>query len=308
MIKHPKRFFTLMIILLGIYVALTIVVKPSQAALDLYHLSTTKAYAIILSVDVLSAVIWLSAAWGFVQLLSYSQITQHAKDGRAFQKVAWGLGLIAFRQPINSIMSNVFGYLLQAHPHWLPTTRIITNYVGVAIALFGFGLIYMGSEQLVALTRKRQSPWPRVWFRLIGLVLITIYTYLAIGQGGNHTSAAEVSRVNFYMPSWLIVSTIIVPYAYSWYMAITASYNLAFYGRHIKGILYKQALRWVAVGINIVVLNTIFLQFLSAQNSRLNKLDLGPLLILVYVALLTLAAGFIVIAIGAKKLRRIEEV
>ncbi len=116
------------------------------------------------------------------------------------------------------------------------------------------------------------------------------------------------TKASFYLPSWLIVSTIIVPYAYAWYMAFTASYNLRFYSTNVKGVVYRKSLRTLAAGINIVIINTILLQFLSAQTPRLNKLNLAPLLGLVYVLLISIGIGFAVVAIGAKKMKRIEEV
>lgn len=294
--------------LIAIYVALVVLVAPSPATLATYKISLTKAYAIIASLALMFCVIWITAVYGFVEVLKYSRTIRKTSDGKAIQKLAWGLGIIAFRFPLTSILSNINNAITKQNPAYTSTSVIIYNYFAVAGALLGFWLISVGTDQLLALVRKKPNPKVRTAFRFLCLLLITAYTYLAIGRGGYQYPLVPNGKANFYLPSWLIVSTIIVPYAYAWYLAFVASYNLTFYSRNVKGVLYKQALRWLAVGINLIIITTITTQFLSAQGSQINKLNLAPLLMLIWVLLISMAIGFAVVASGAKKLKKIEEI
>lgn len=306
--RIAKRYYALMAFLFGFYVALSIINRPTQAMLERYNLTEAKAFLIIFSLDLFLGFIWFLAAYGFVQTLAYSYLIRGNRDGKAMQKIAWGLGVIAFRQPVTSAVSAVFNYFIPHHPDLAAQSVIVVNYIGVLGAVVGFSLISMGASQLVEITRKRPPVWTKIIFMALSIVIISIYTYLAIGRGGYQTPLTTGGRANFYLPSWLIVSTIIVPYAYSWFVAFLAIYDLLFYGRYVKGALYKKALRWLSAGITVVVFNTIVLQFISARNAQLNKLNVVPLLLLVYVLLISLAIGFVIVAVGAKKLRRIEEV
>lgn len=308
MSKNPKRFYVVMAILAGVYVALAILLKPSQAMLDQYGISLTKAYIIIMSVAIMLAAIWASAVYGFVHVLEYAKLIAATKDGKAMHKLAIGLGLIAFRSPVTSIFINLMNGITQHYPDLADTGVILSNYLSVAVAVIGFWLINQASEQLLEVAGRTPNSRVRMAFRLLSLGLISLYTFLAIGRGGYQFPTNPGGRASFYLPNWLIVSTIIVPYAYAWYLAFVASYNLIFYSRNVKGVLYKQALRWVAWGINIIILSTIVFQLTGATGSRGNKLSLGPLLLAAYLLLVLIGAGFVVIAVGAKKLKRIEEI
>lgn len=305
--KKPRRFYALMIVLLVAYVIITLVVPPTAETLKTYNISLAKAYFFIVTLDILFAIIWMLAAYGFVNLLEYSKLIMKTKDGRAMQLIAWGLGFIAFRQPVTSLLTNIMN-AIDSSPGSADTRVIVVNYISVVVAVVGFYLINLGADQLLQLTRKKPTNNSRMAFRLLSLALVTAYTFLAIGQGDPSTVASSTTRANFYLPNWLIVSTIIIPYAYAWYLAFTASYNIIFYSRNVKGLLYKKALHWLAWGINLIIINTIVLQFISAQGARLNKLNLGALLIIFYILIISIGVGFATVAAGAKKLRRIEEI
>lgn len=308
MIKNPHRFYIVLGLLVATYLILSILIKPQQSVLDQYHITQAKALTITLTIALLFSLIWLTAVYGFVELLLYNRLIRNTKDGEGLRKLTLGLGFIAFRQPVNSILTTLNNYLSLHNPGWTSRGVIIINYFGVLVALAGFTLISLGTDELVEVTRKKSRPVVKMTFRVFSLLLVTAYTYLALGKGDYQTPLTPGGKANFYLPSWLIVSTIIVPYAYAWYAAFVATYNLRFYSTHVKGVLYKQSLHWLAVGITIIIINTILLQFISAQGSQLNKLHLVPLLGLVYVLLISIGLGFAVVAAGAKKMKRIEEV
>jgi hypothetical protein len=67
-------------------------------------------------------------------------------------------------------------------------------------------------------------------------------------------------------------------------------------------------LNLLAKGIGGVILISILIQFLTTASARLNRLNLTPLLIIVYCLLLLYGIAYGFIAVGAKRLKRIEEV
>jgi hypothetical protein len=91
-------------------------------------------------------------------------------------------------------------------------------------------------------------------------------------------------------------------------MGFLAAYRLYTYQRRVKGAIYRSSLIYVAVGIAAVVMSSIAVRFLATISNQLNRLKLTPVLFIIYGLLVLIAIGFLSIAWGAKKLRRIEEV
>jgi hypothetical protein len=63
----------------------------------------------------------------------------------------------------------------------------------------------------------------------------------------------------------------------------------------------------VALGIAVVVLGSVLTRVFISISTTITNLKLTPILIIIYGLLSVIAAGYILIAIGAKKLRKIEE-
>jgi uncharacterized membrane protein len=80
------------------------------------------------------------------------------------------------------------------------------------------------------------------------------------------------------------------------------------YAKKIKGLLYKRALNRLAAGIATVIGSSIFIQFINIVFAYKNNGSLGSLLVLIYLLLAVEAIGYILIASGAKNLKRIEEI
>jgi len=57
-----------------------------------------------------------------------------------------------------------------------------------------------------------------------------------------------------------------------------------------------------------VILTSITLQYVTTLTDRLTHLRISAVLIILYLLLIMLALGYVMIALGAKKLRKIEEV
>jgi hypothetical protein len=92
-----------------------------------------------------------------------------------------------------------------------------------------------------------------------------------------------------------------------WYLGVRGAYNIYLYRANISGQLYKGALNFLAAGIFFVVLGSVLTRMLTSISTTITNLKLTPLLLVIYGLLSVIATGYILIAIGAQKLRRIEE-
>jgi hypothetical protein len=113
----------------------------------------------------------------------------------------------------------------------------------------------------------------------------------------------------FYLPSWLILFTIIVPYVLLWSIGLLSVIQVGLYNYHVKGIIYRKALIQLTAGLGIVLLCYVVIEYLSTLTSGLLKVDdFGWLLAIVYAFLLLLGVGYLLIALGSGRLKRIEDV
>ena len=122
-------------------------------------------------------------------------------------------------------------------------------------------------------------------------------------------NAVEDLNPNPYrLPLWLILLTIIIPYLYSWMMGLFAVFEISQYRRVVRGVIYKDGLRLIATGTTCAIIASVALQYLTSSSPYLRLINLNSRLVISYVILITFAIGFILIAIGASKLKKIEEV
>jgi hypothetical protein len=107
---------------------------------------------------------------------------------------------------------------------------------------------------------------------------------------------------------WLLVLTIIIPYLYAWFIGLLAAFEITVVARQAKGILYRQALRLLAGGVSVVIAGLITIQYVRSVFPSGGKLSLGLVLLLIYLVYLIVAAGFVLITLGANRLKKIEEI
>lgn len=261
-----------------------------------------------LSFVILYGAIWLAAVTGYVKLSQYADLIRKNKDGKAFAAIALGLGFLAFRLPLSSVINASLLYISRGNPEITAASVIIVNYLGVIFSVLAFGYISYGAEQLLELVPSKNTRRTKHILLLVALVLAAAYTQLAIGRAGYDRPLVAGGKASYYLPSWLIVSTIIIPYAYVWYMGFVSVFSLLRYRNGVKGLLYKQGLRWLYAGISVVIATSVLLQFGGAQTIRVSRFEVQPILISSYIFLIILAVGFGCIVAGAKRLKRIEEV
>jgi hypothetical protein len=91
-------------------------------------------------------------------------------------------------------------------------------------------------------------------------------------------------------------------------MGLLAAYEIYVFSKHTKGLLYKRALNSLAAGITIAIMTSIVLQYIASDTTHIRKITFNALLLGVYLLLTVYAAGFGLIALGAKRLKKIEEV
>ncbi len=298
------KYLRLFIVFIAIYVLFTLLPAPTQQVLAQYHLSPMRARLISTTVVLPVIGIWLVALYGFITLKEYAVLIKNTKDGAAMNTISKGILWLALGPPLAAAASAVTSYLVKQHSTWLASTTIINNYISLLTMAIGLYFVSEGAEQLVALVRKKPSKREQNILVLIFITLSALYAHLIVSQPIHSNMGTKV----YYMANILVILTIAIPYLYIWYRGLLGAYYIYHYQKQVQGHIYKRGLLFLASGISVVVLTSIFIRLLVTISARITTLNLTPVLLIIYGFLILSACGYVLIALGAKKLRKIEEV
>jgi hypothetical protein len=289
------------------YALLVLVPNPEHATLVKYHLSNTGLRWLELTVILPSAITWFLTFYGYERLSRYSKVIKNTKDGLHIATIAKALGVLAYLTPLSTIVYTVFGLLIRHHPGLISTQAITRNYTILLIPFIAFLMIEHGAHGLTGLTKSRPSRFSNQIIVPLFIVISVAYSYLVIKNSDTPLVAGNSAHA-YYMPDILVLLTIVVPYLYMWFIGMFAVTELLLYQDKIKGIIYKRSWAYISRGFIGVIAASIIIQYVTSLSGKLNRLHLNGLLAVVYILLILQAVGYVFIALGAKKLQKIEEV
>jgi hypothetical protein len=119
-----------------------------------------------------------------------------------------------------------------------------------------------------------------------------------------HPSTANA----YHLPVGLIIITLIIPYLYAWFIGLQSIYEIYLYTMTMNGKLYRKKLRLVIIGLVLVIISYVAIQFLSTVMPRNGALIFDARLIGIIAVRVIEGLGFFTLAIGATQLLKIEEV
>ncbi|HVI60687.1 MAG TPA: hypothetical protein VM535_00870, partial [Candidatus Saccharimonadales bacterium] len=141
---------------------------------------------------------------------------------------------------------------------------------------------------------------------LLFLVAGVVYCYLIFRHFNPMTLGSSDNP--YFMPIWLTLLTLIVPFLYAWFVGVLATYEIVAYSRQVRGVLYRQALHLMVAGLVAVIIASIALQYAASIQPPSGRLAINYRLLTNVVFRGTSGAGFVLIALGAIRLKKIEEI
>lgn len=299
-----KRKYTLyLFILLTIsYLLFALLTPMDQETINKYHMSEASLKLLSLTVLLPLASVWSVLYYGYDKLNNYALTIKKSKDGDAFYDISKGLMIMVFSFPITSLFSVLVGYYLRSSPHMSEELAIARNYLNLMFPLVAFYIIARGAKKLNALLKYKSADYSNI----VGTLFIFIsstFTWHVMSQIYHPGDSSNA----YHLPIWLVVTTIILPYLYTWQIGVFASINIYQYQKSVKGIIYKKALKHFVAGLLVIVGLSITMQFIVASSERLNRLNLSPILLILYTIILLNVIGYGLVVSGVKKLTTIEE-
>lgn len=246
--------------------------------------------------------VWFMSFYGYAALTEYTEKVSNSREGKSFASIARGLKWLAWGLPISACASAILGAVAWLNPGSVASALIASHYIYLIISLVAFTFISDGTRGLREIINRLPSK-KSIRALIAGAIIISV-TYCSITL-----NIVDSQHPNAYrLPLWLILLTIIIPYLYAWLMGFFAVFEISQYRRSVRGLFYKQALRLLASGTTCAIVASVALQYLTSSSLNLRHIDLNWTLIISYGIIITFAVGYILIAVGAGKLKKIEEV
>lgn len=296
-------YYTLLGISSIVYVALTLLAPVKN---NTFNIPPLQLHLIQLSFALPILIIWFLIVFGGVRFKNYALLIKSGHDGEGLNYVANALLILGFAGIVTSLISVGAQYL---DVQYSASYIISKNYLAVVIQIVTYAVLYLGSLKLLrSINSKGEQPQRSLIAQYLVVLLISVYTAMMFSNQYRNSSPDPSRIVSFFLPDILLLLTIIVPYALVWVTATAALVNLRAYAHEVKGVVYRQAIQRLVLGLTLVVSFAIALGILSSLSSLFVGASLKFILVFVYVILILYAAGFMVIASGARRLNRIEEV
>lgn len=297
---------TYCVLLSALFLLLVLGLPANTTAMRDYQLSSAQYHILLLIVVIPIVASWFAAFYGYTRIRQYAQSLKKSSDSGAFHHLADGNAWIAWGLPVPAILTITLNTLADAHPNLKPTAIIITNYINLLIPLVAFTLISAGSRDLASRASIRVSLASSRSIMVVFASLGVLFCYLTFRNFDLTTVSS--SHNPYFLPIWLVVASITIPYLYAWLAGLLAAYEIAALGKQAKGLLYSKALRLFALGLIAVIASSIALQYVNSGISRTGHLSLNSRLLTTYLIRVVAVVGYLLMADGARSLRKIEEV
>lgn len=305
-ISFTKRPLFSFAVLASLYLFAVIFLPVNAATVNEYRFSEFEYRLVTLAIGLPLIAIWLIAFLGSKKMLDYAYTVRKTPEGKNFEQLAYGCLWLAWSIAFPLVLSNLLGSLGNAWPDLKPIAIILANYSSLILPLVAFTIIGNAAWRLLIKTKVVLNV---AGLRALVLLTITIGVIYCCIAANNLLGLGLADSDNAYkLPVWLIIPTIIIPSIYMWFIGLFAVYKLSLFGGQAKGLLYKQSLRLVVAGLAAVIISLVLLQYIAGLQPRDWRLMFDYELLFVLLLRLLSGIGFALIALGAIRLKRIEDV
>lgn len=303
--KHNLASTKYSFIFILLYVILIFALPANVAVMDKYNLRESQYHILLFLVTLPYMLVWASALLSYDKLKSYCQMLKKTPEGGDFQLITKGIKYLAYGLPVVAIITFCVNSLGNSFPGFKSASIIIINYLALLVPLLTYSVIRKGTHGLLERSRLNFS---------FGDMRVVIIAMVVAGVGYCFFMFKKINLDNlwssdnpYYLPAWLVLTTVIIPYLYAWLNGLLAAYELVVFSRQVPGILYRHAVRWLASGVVCVVIGGVGLQYIRTVIPRTGHLSINEAFLMTCFAYILLILGFIFIYIGAARLKRIEE-
>lgn len=304
--KHLTAVVRIYLIATLGYFLLTLLLPAIKADQHAYMLSAGQYHALRFLIGLPLALIWLAAFLTYSRLKAYAALMAKTAEGKAYEHLALGSHWLAWGLYVPATASLLLNALANDHPGLHSTVIILLNYLSLGFTFMALSNIGTGAHLLAEHAKRVYSSMSN---RLLQLIFVSggvLYCYLTF----RHLDLQSLGSTHnpYFLPGWLLIISLIIPYLYAWFIGLLAVFDLALTANQSRGILYRQALWLIAAGWSVVIAGLIAVQYLHTIIPRNGHLALNTVFIVTYSIYMCMVVGFGLLIWGVHRLKRIEEV
>lgn len=289
-----------------VYIALTLA-SPAQDSQQI-QLSPFAIQALTVTLLIPYMLTWLVAVIGWYHFRKFAADTKRKNlpNQTSFLYLSRGLGLLIF----DLILTPMFSAARKVWGQDSDTAAIFTimsNYAHIVIPLLAFVYLYLGSRKLALGGHYGSGIRSRMLPALVSTGLfITLFCIAAINNTSRQVPTEPGTFATYYISDILIVLTVVIPLAITWFLGLQAALNTERYMHSLLLPEWRLAIVHFFHGLLAIISSSIILQGISAfGNEQLQQVGLGLILVVIYLFIFLQAAGYLFIRVGAKQLHNL---
>ncbi len=293
---------------IGLYIVFTILFPPPPTASSMdYHLSTFAKIALTITVLTPWIASWTLGVFGYIRLEQYARSIKDKASARPFRLFSRGIMTLVWSLILATLIGTIRSHYPGVH-QLIVTTAIITNYLYALAPLAGFFYFWKAIRELgYGKVGLKQMGLAGTFSMLVFIVLAAAYIALTFTNPNRQVGANATITATYYLPDWLIATTITLPVIVSWALGFLAIGSMYRYQRAVTGFIYRKFMSSLSYGMILIEAGAIFLQGLQSTGSqRLLGVGIPAVLGLLYLFVFIQLFGYILVSQGAKKLTLIE--
>ena len=301
-VPGPARIYVLLSFL---YIALLLLAPSDQTATQGLVLSGDNYQKLLIVTQVPLVLLCGLSYLAYRHLSTYTGQIVGSQEESGFNGLARGCKWLSWGLLISALLSVSLNYLALKGHDLHPAMIIFQNYVSLIFPVVAFSIMYDSTHRIAGNYLKQQS---RVYTltRQIALMSIgVVYSYLVLNNLA--ATALDSSDNPYYLPAWIIILSLMIPYLYAWFLGILAALNMFEMSQHTPGLIYRTALKRLAAGFIIVIGSMMLLQYVHSFDMLTTRSALQTVLTTYIVYGLTVC-GFAYIILAVRKMSLFEEV
>lgn len=305
--KYDRIPIVITILLWVCYLVISLTTPTTQN--QAFQLSALQRYILQFTISVPLLAIWLSGIISGHQLHNYAEHLEDQDLKVTFTRLSRGIYFLVLGSILTTILGSVRSRFLSDFSVQM-TLTVINNYLYVFMPLIGLSLILQSAIELAKSNRASNLTFFRVAAAALIPILATVgHVWLISTNPSRQISTLAGVSPSYYLPDYLIYSTIVIPSFITWLIGSLAISYLRLYRRLVAGYIYQSSASFFTAGLVLIIVSSVILQLLlSVGSTRLLALGLTPILAVVYLFIIFQTIGYLLIWRSAKKLFVIEKV
>jgi hypothetical protein len=300
--KSTKIFIALLVF----WLASAFFLPANRTTMALYDITAAQYSYLLFLVRLPIAIVWISVFYSYRMLHSYAVSLKDTPEGEEFNALRRGLLWMAWGFPIPAIASVLLHSIANQQDTFYSTALIISNYLYLVFSLVAFSYICGGGHRLATRSRVILAT-KHIRTLIAGLIVLGVLFCILITARLTDPETLANSMNAYHLPNVLVWVTIVMPYLYAWFVGLFAAMEIMLVARRSKGIIYRQGLQLLAIGLVTVIVSMCMLQYFRSVVPRTGYLTLGGTLVTTYVINFLTGVGSVLVALGARRLKRIED-